>query len=210
MTTQRAVALLYGSALILSACAAPASPGATASSAPGSAAASSRPGSASPGTPTPAAASPTNSPATQIIAFKTGTATVSVTIGSAKGTMTAPLVEVIRPDQSAAGGYFLGYRVVMADAIRDYLELSLPGLTSGTFVNSGGKKYVNIGIGGIVWTTPSSKVDGWSTQGLDSCAVVINATPTGGISGTIDCTGDVHSGADKVPYHAQGTFTAEP
>ena len=84
--------------------------------------------------------------------------------------------------------------------ISNELQFDLPGITSGTYVSDATHQYVAI----------SSITSSLSYQAVNvgSCHVVIGRTPTGGVSGTVDCT--VTGGYPAKTWHAKGTFKAEP
>ena len=93
-------------------------------------------------------------------------------------------------DDRAKGGGLIGSQ----------LKLALPAAT-GTYENTGGFEGVFITIKHL---SVASETDEGTSQ---SCHVVIDPTSTGGIAGTLDCTG---TSPTLGSYRVTGTFSAEP
>ena len=111
--------------------------------------------------------------------------------------MTVPLGEPIHHDGSASWDD----RATGGGLESSWLKLELPGFVSAFYTNSPlkGVEFAieHLAFGDLVQNPPADQ----------TCSIVITRTATGGMAGTLDCSG---SGGSTGPYHAQGTFSAEP
>jgi hypothetical protein len=154
------------------------------------------------GTATPAAsAAPAGPPATAAASgtFKTGKAAVKVTFSGTVLSLAEPL------GSGEVGGNRLSAswddRVKGGGLIGTQLKLELPAV-SGTYANStGGFEGVFITIKHLAIASETDE------QPSQSCHVVIDPTSTGGIAGTLDCTG---TSPTQGSYKVRGTFSVEP
>jgi hypothetical protein len=147
-----------------------------------------------------ASAAPASPPAMAVASatFKTGKASVKVTSPGTVLSLNEPL------GSGEVGGNRLSAswddRAKGGGLIRTQLKLELPPV-SGTYANT-------FGLGGVFITIKhlavADELDEGSSQ---SCHVVIDPTSTGGIAGTLDCTGTSRSLGS---YKVAGTFSAEP
>ncbi len=146
-------------------------------------------------------AAPASPPASGVASatFKTGKASVKVTSSGTVLSLAQPLGE------GQVGGNELSAswddRVKGGGLIGTQLKLELPAV-SGTYANTGGFQGVFITIKNLAIADEMG--DAGTSQ---SCHVVIDPTSTGGIAGTLDCTGTSRSLGS---YKVTGTFSAEP
>ena len=150
-------------------------------------------------TPLPVSASPSGP-----LYMATGTATVTLSVGSEKETFTAPLwVHVndgyVLPDGSLSAQWI---NFASNGNIIQGLDVNIPRGESGTYEIDNTVKDDRLPYAAFF-----AKILGSSVERV-TCDVSVERTPTGGISGTIDCEGrlvDLHD-----PMTAKGTFAAEP
>jgi hypothetical protein len=137
------------------------------------------------------------------VSLATGTASIKVTVGSKEESFTAPLDRGYvlldgTPDDTLSAGWVN----TVSGNIAAGLDLNVPGLLSGTYeidptIRDSRQPYVAFFAGVLQGAVERL-----------SCAVVVNRTPTGGVSGTIACEGRLRDLLDRVT--AKGTFEAEP
>jgi hypothetical protein len=204
VAVRRFAVLLLAMAMLVSACSGAASP--SPSTAQPSIAASSAPASAQPSTvaSSASASAPTSVAATPVpvspspggpVFLTTGTASIKVSVGSKKESFTVPLdptINLVRPDGTVSAEWTNRGSGNSSD---EGLLVNIPRGESKTYKDT----FSVVSFYAKILQSNYERM---------SCAVVVNPTPTGGVSGTIDCKGRLRGLLD--PVTAKGTFAAEP